>query len=75
MATLFSIRLEESGFEYSWFIETFTFMVIASTVILQGFSADYVASLLKLKEEKAKDWLIIGLHDFSVEIASFLSKK
>ena len=75
MATLLSLRLKEKGMEEYWFVEIFTFSVIASTVVLQGFSANTVARLLNVKRTLPTGWLIVGAHAFSEAIAFFLKKK
>ena len=75
MSALFGISLRESGYEYAWFLETFTFMVITVTVLLQGFSAGVVAKILKVQRSKLNTCVIVGIHSFSIEIANFLKKR
>ena len=50
MASLFAINLQEKGiFPQAPFLETFTYSIIISTVVLQGFSAGLLAWALGLK--------------------------
>lgn len=72
MASLFSFQLAQRGVAGAGFLETFTYGVIAGTVILQGFSASWVAGLLKVRETEKRDWLIIGAHNLARKIAAFL---
>ena len=76
MATLFTINLKENPNlkEYAWFIETFTFLIIGSTIIIQGLSANVVAKILKVKENKKQNWIIVGMNLFTEKIYHFLTK-
>ncbi|MGH8016706.1 MAG: PTS sugar transporter subunit IIA, partial [Opitutaceae bacterium] len=62
-----------SGFD-AVFIETFVYSVIAATVILQGFSAGFVARLLGLRKAEATGWLVVGAHRLGCEISAFLAR-
>lgn len=73
MASLFGVTLVSTGHSGGAFLETFTFSVIAITIILQGGTAGMFARLLNLKEQEKKDWLIIGAHLFSRKIADFIT--
>ncbi|MBN1404815.1 MAG: cation:proton antiporter [Opitutales bacterium] len=73
MASLFSIALE-SRMENARFLETFTYSVIVSTVVLQGFSAAPLARILRLQEKHPTGWLIIGAHPLGRAVADFLRK-
>ncbi len=75
MASLFSLRLVEMDYPNAKFIETFTYSVIAATVILQGFTAGPLASLLNLKAATPTGWLIVGAHALGRRVANFLQKK
>ena len=74
MATLFTLNLATHTelSQYAWFIEIFTFMVIASSVFLQGLPAGFFAKILRLKQEKYHNWVIVGMHDFSEKIYHYL---
>jgi len=75
MASLFALELAALGHPEAVFLETFTFSVIASTIILQGGTAGIIARWLKVEEHEKKGWLIIGVHPFSIQIAHFLLEK
>ncbi len=74
MASLFGLRLSMQGNPDAIFLETFTFSIIATTIIFQGLTAGKVARWLKVEEPEKKGWLIIGAHLFSRKIASFIMK-
>ncbi|WP_428261186.1 cation:proton antiporter [Haliangium sp.] len=70
MASLFSLQLSSHPqlAAQAPFLETFTFAVIGTTVMLQGFTAPWVAKTLGLTAEKPRTWLIVG----DVSVASAL---
>lgn len=72
MASLFTVELVRQGNPNAIFLETFTFSVIATTIILQGTTANYIAKILKVEESEKKGWLIVGAHLFSRKIAKFI---
>lgn len=72
MASLFGIKLVAMNHPNSQFLETFTYCIIASTIIFQGGSARWIAKLLNVEEPERKDWLIIGAHPLSRKIADFI---
>lgn len=74
MASLFGIQLITLGNPDAMFLETFTFSVIAATIIIQGLTASKAARLLKVEEPEKKGWLIIGAHPFARGIADFIKK-
>ena len=76
MATLFTLNLSNNEHlaQYAWFIEIFTFMVIASSILLQGLPANLFAKILDLKEKKDPNWVIVGMHNFSEKIYHYLIK-
>ncbi len=73
MASVFALYLSKEGDAYGRFLETFTYSVIAGTVILQGFSAGWVGRLLGVIEPQPTGWLIIGAHKFARELARFIT--
>lgn len=75
MASLFTLALTGSdlGFDPR-LIETFTYSVIVATVVLQGFTAGWVAWALRLRRPEPKGWLILGAHEFARAVATFLTK-
>ncbi|MFN3198172.1 MAG: cation:proton antiporter [Bradymonadia bacterium] len=78
MASLFAITLENSpgdaGLDPA-FVETFTWSVIAGTIIVQGLSAGMVARWLGLQRPDPTGWLVVGAHDLGRSVARFLSSK
>lgn len=74
MSSLFAYALaERTGVDDPFFLETFTYSVIASTVILQGFSAGPLAWFLGLQQKQPKGWLVVGAHPLARRFAGFLS--
>jgi NhaP-type Na+/H+ or K+/H+ antiporter/mannitol/fructose-specific phosphotransferase system IIA component (Ntr-type) len=74
MASLFGIKLMALGHPEAIFLETFTFSVIVSTIVLQGGTASMISKWLKVKEPDKKGWLIVGANAFSRKIADFITK-
>ena len=60
MASLFSLRLAQLGHAEAQLIETITYAVIATTVLVQGLSAGLVARLLGLQKPPRRRWLLMG---------------
>ena len=60
MASLFSLRLARSGDAAAVHLETLTYAVIATTVVLQGLSAPIVARALGVCEPPRRTWLVLG---------------
>ncbi|GAB4564472.1 MAG: hypothetical protein Tsb0020_14670 [Haliangiales bacterium] len=62
MASLFSLELAKypSLADQAPVLETFTFAIIGTTVILQGLSASWVAKSLGLTAHRPRTWLIVG---------------
>ncbi len=75
MASLFSFHLAAGGYENADFLETFTYGVIAGTVILQGFSAKWVGKMLGVLEPKPNAWLIVGAHKLARAVAKFIQDR
>lgn len=76
MASLFALALADragSGFD-PHFVETFTYSVIVSTVVLQGFTAGALAWVLKLRQPVPRGWLVLGAHGFARAVARFLGE-
>lgn len=60
MASLFVLELREAGYPRAEVLETFTYAVIGTTVLLQGLSAGAVARGLGLKKPPRRRWLLVG---------------
>lgn len=56
------------------FLETFTYAVIISTIVLHGLTIYPVARFLRLAEPPATGWLVVGAHRFGREVAKFLAE-
>ena len=54
------------------FLETFVYSVIVATVILQGFSAGWVARWLRVKRPDPTGWLIVNADAFGRSLARFI---
>lgn len=74
MASLFALKLQARGFPDAQIIETFTFAVIATTVLLQGLTAPWVARLLGVEKPPRSAWLIVGDAALSVALARTLGR-
>jgi NhaP-type Na+/H+ or K+/H+ antiporter/mannitol/fructose-specific phosphotransferase system IIA component (Ntr-type) len=74
MASLFGLQMVSKGVYQGAFLEAFTFSVIGSTIILQGFSAGWVAKILGVEAPEKKDWLIVGAHLFATQVGSFIKQ-
>ncbi len=74
MASLFAIILKKSPVvEDPAFIEAFTYVVIACTVVLQGFTAPQIGKLLGVLEPEATGWAIIPAHRIARATARFIT--
>lgn len=71
MASLFALYLGEyeAYADQAWFLETFTYAVIGSTVLLQGPTAGLWARFLGVQKPPRRAWLIIGAHPLAKLIA------
>ncbi|ACY16759.1 cation:proton antiporter [Haliangium ochraceum] len=72
MASLFALELSHDPemAAQAPILETFTFAVIGITVVIQGFSASWVARVLGLRVGSRQTWLIVG----DVAVAGALAK-
>jgi NhaP-type Na+/H+ or K+/H+ antiporter len=74
-ASLFSRVLIEKGYPQADAVETIVFLVIMSTVVLQGLTVAPVARLLKVTAPPRNGFLLIGIHEFSIKIAELLTAR
>ncbi|MDT8446641.1 MAG: cation:proton antiporter [bacterium] len=72
MASIFALHLAELGYEDATFLQAFAYSVIAGTVVVQGFTAKWVAKLLNVWEKEPDGWLIVGAHQLSRTLALYL---
>lgn len=74
MASLFALNLR-SHLPHAAFLETFTFSVIAGTVLVQGLTAGWVGRLLGMVEAQPRGWLIVGAHGLGRAVGGFLRQR
>jgi NhaP-type Na+/H+ or K+/H+ antiporter len=74
-ASLFSRVLIEKGYPQADAVETVVFLVIMSTVVLQGLTVAPIARLLKVTAPPRNGFLLIGIHEFSIRIAEQLAAR
>jgi NhaP-type Na+/H+ or K+/H+ antiporter len=74
VAALFSLQLQQRGFEQATFLVPMTFIVIIGTVALQSLTARLVATRLGVAEPEPKGFLIVGSNSLARSIAKALSK-
>lgn len=73
MASLVAINLQQDpNVKDPRFVETFTYSVIITTVVLQGLTAGPLAYLLKLKRPVPTGWMIVGAHTLGRRVAKFI---
>ncbi|MBE7551912.1 MAG: sodium:proton antiporter [Anaerolineales bacterium] len=65
VSSLFAFRLEELGYSEAPLLASLTFLVIVSTVVLQGGTAKLVARWLNVAEAEPQGFLIMGAHPFA----------
>jgi len=68
MASLFALRLHNLGYAHAELLETLTYAVIGTTVIVQGLSAPALARALGLKRRTHAAWLLIGDPALAVQL-------
>ncbi len=74
MSSVFALALAGRGVAGAAFLETFTYSVIVSTVLLQGLTAGRLATALDLSRPAATGWLIVGAHRFGQCVAAFITE-
>jgi NhaP-type Na+/H+ or K+/H+ antiporter len=72
VASVFAIRLSDSGYVQAERIVDITFLVITGTVAIYGLSASYVAKRLGLAKPNPQGVLIAGAHSWARTIAKML---
>ncbi|MCK4738537.1 MAG: cation:proton antiporter [Deltaproteobacteria bacterium] len=75
IASIFALRLAESGYVGSELFVPLTFLVIIGTVTVYGLGALPVARLLGVSKSSPQGLLIVGCHKWAREMASVLSKE
>jgi NhaP-type Na+/H+ or K+/H+ antiporter len=74
VAALFSLQLQQKGFEQAELLVPMTFIVIIGTVALQSSTARWVAERLGVAEPDPKGFLIVGANPLARAIALALQK-
>jgi hypothetical protein len=69
VASLFATRLAESGFSGGNQLRALVFLVIATTVIIQGLTADAIAGLLGVRRPRNNGFVILGAHRLARALA------
>lgn len=69
VASIAAIKLEASGMEKAYAIEILVFMLISSTVLMQGLSAKWVAHKLNILVKGDRSLIILGVNEISLMIA------
>ena len=75
MASVVALELKASGIENAQFIESFTYSVIAATVIFQGGTAGWMGRQLNVLRQVPKGWVIVGGHALGRQICRFLQRR
>ncbi len=74
-ASLFSIILTEHHFPQAEILETIVFLIIFTTVVLQGLSIGPVARVLKVISPPRDGFLLVGIHTFSIAVTHLLKQE
>ena len=72
VASIFSLKLEQLGFEKADKIVPITFFVIVATVVIYGLTAKPLANLLHLTDPNPQGLLIMGAHWWCRDLAKKL---
>jgi NhaP-type Na+/H+ or K+/H+ antiporter len=72
VASIFAIELTAAGYQDAERLIPMTFIVIITTVTLYGLSAVPLARFLKISEPNPQGLLIIGAHNWSIQLAKIL---
>ncbi len=75
IASVFAIRLAETGMEGSNYIVPITFIVIIGTVTIYGLTSMPVARWLRVAQSDPQGVLFLGAEDWQIEIAKILKDK
>ena len=75
VSALFALKLESRGYAEAGLLKPLTFVVILATVILQSFTARWVARKLGVAEPEPKGILIVGANRLARAIGKALSDR
>lgn len=73
VASIFAARLAAIGIEGGGKLQAMVFLVIASTVLTQGLTADFLAGILKVRLPRDHGYVLIGASAFARTIGRLLS--
>lgn len=74
MASVFALELSHRNPTQAQFLETFTYSVIAGTVLVQGLTAGLVGHWLGVLRAAPNGWIIVGAHALGRRFAQFLKE-
>jgi len=74
IAGLFGPLLVAQGYEDGAKMVPMAFLIVMVTVILHGFTLVFLGKRLKLVYEKANGVIIVGVHDWTIQLAESLTK-
>lgn len=72
VASIIALKLKSHGFENSEAVEILVFLLIVSTVLIQGLSAKFLAGKLNLFEKGDKSIVILGINEITLFTAEEL---
>lgn len=75
ISALFSLKLQESGFEQAELLVPLTFLVIIGTVVVQSATSRPLAQWLGVVEPEPKGFLIVGANPVARTIAKALAER
>jgi hypothetical protein len=72
IATLFHTRMLEMGVSGGDSVRGLVFLVIASTVVVQGLTGSLVATVLKVRRPRGQGYVILGANDLAISLGMML---
>ncbi len=69
---LFALRLEAAGVPDANALIPLSFGVVIATIVAHGFTAKWVARLLRIEKDDGFGVLLVGANAFTIELGSFL---
>lgn len=74
MSSIFAISLAQNGFPEASQLTSIVFITIISTVAIYGLTAPWIAKKLGVAKPKPSGFLIVGAHNWGIDIAAELEK-
>lgn len=75
ISSVFAIYLVQNGYPEASQLVSIVFIIIISTVAIYGLTAPWVARKLGVAKPVPRGFLIIGAHDWAIDIASVIQEK